>query len=809
MPGRSPAVAADRAIRETFDVRDPIAVVLSSEHRDGIFHPAALARVRDLSAAVLSLEGVRPQDVLSLATERGFRVATGTLRFRTLLDPLPETPAEIALLRDDLRRIELYDGTLVSRDGGRAAILVGTPPEADRVALAGEIRRLATSGSPPGLTVEVVGAPVAEALLGHHILADLGVLVPVALAVMGLVFLAAFRRPAAALLPLAEAGGCLVIVFGLMGWLEVPVYLTTAVLPVILTAVGLADEIHIFRRFVDRVREDPGKQPAALVGATLDEMAPPVIKTSLTTAVAFLSFTLSPIGPVRLFGLFTTFGVLVCLLWSLSVVPAVLVLVPPKRWVAPRRSGGDRLGRAFAWLAALGRRRRTAVLAAAGVLAVVAVDGVRRVEVQDSWLAGFDPASAFARATRRFDQQFLGSHRLLLEVEAEAPRLAGEVEAGALDGHRLTLPAAADGPRLAGSRIRVFRLAGGEAQPAREWSTWIARADRRDGGVVLTMPRRRGSGRMWLRPRDGERLGYEIRSQPFLVPSVLARIGTLEAFLATRPGVGGVLGPARFLATVGFMTRPGGRASRRLPGDPEQAERRWQSYGRIRGEERLGQLVDGAFARGLVTVYLAGSDYAAERRLEAEIRDYERRHLAPHGLGLRIGGDAAVSGALIDAVVATQLSSLGLSLLGIFALAAVLGRSLRWGLYCVLPPAAAVLSIFAAMGWLGIPLGVATSMFAGMTLGVGVDFAIHLLSRHRRLCRAGQLGLEAMAGALSTTGPAIVVDALAVALGFGVLVVSQVPANARLGGLLVVSVLGCLAATFFLVPAAAGAHEAS
>ena len=105
------------------------------------------------------------------------------------------------------------------------------------------------------------------------------------------------------------------------------------------------------------------------------------------------------------------------------------------------------------------------------------------------------------------------------------------------------------------------------------------------------------------------------------------------------------------------------------------------------------------------------------------------------------------------------------------------------------------------MGWLKIPLGVATSMFAGMTLGVGVDFAIHLLARHDRVREQGLEGEEAVAGVLATTGPAIGIDACAVALGFGVLVLSEVPANARLGGLLMASVLGCLLATLYVVPA--------
>jgi hypothetical protein len=108
--------------------------------------------------------------------------------------------------------------------------------------------------------------------------------------------------------------------------------------------------------------------------------------------------------------------------------------------------------------------------------------------------------------------------------------------------------------------------------------------------------------------------------------------------------------------------------------------------------------------------------------------------------------------------------------------------------------------IFAVMGWTGIPLGVATSMFAAMTLGIGVDYAIHLTACYRHTA-ANKPPSQRIAEASAACGPAILTDAMAVGLGFGALTLSQVPANARLGLLLVISVVGCLACTFVLLPA--------
>jgi predicted RND superfamily exporter protein len=802
VPRRDPAVVYDREVRRALGVRDPMVVVVRTDDPAGIFNPSTLRRVRDLTAELRRLPGIGPADLTSLATETGFRFHPGTLKRRTLLDPLPETPETLAELRSDLARIGIYDRTLVSADGRSAAVVLGVPPEADRRAFYRQVREIAGRHAS-----EVLGAPVAESLLGSHILADLGVpaawlgdgvaggpglplgLVPLSLAVMALVFLTGFRRPAAALLPLAKVGVCLAIVFGLMGWLGVPVYLTTAVLPVLLIAVGTASEVHLFRRY----------QASGDVGVAVEEVEMPVLQAAATTAVGFLSFAVSPLGPVRAFGLFAAAGVLLCLLGSLTVTPAVLTLMRPE-WVVRQRRAAAEGENAFGRVAQFAGRHAWGVLAAAMLAALAALHGVSRLEVQDSWIDGFAPGSSFARQMRDFDRQFQGAHILQVVVESKPLRLAGTVEAGAVGDRGLALPMPQEGPgidpaRLVGSRIEL------EGGPARRWSSWVERADLRQGRLLLSWPITGGSPAFWLEPRPGERIGYKIRLEPLRVPSTLRRVDALESFLASQPGVGGVFGPAKFLKTASFMADPDRPGPRRLPDDPEEARILWKNSERVLGPERLHRLVTSGGERGLVTVFLKDSNYIATRRLMDGLRAYERRSLAPVGLRLGFAGDVAVSQALIGGVVATQVGSLALSFLGIFAVTAGLTRSVRRGLLCIVPAGLAVLLDFAAMGWLGIPLGVATSMFAGMALGVGVDSSLHLLARFSRLREGGVERAQAAARAVSEIGPAVLIDSGSSLLGFAVLLFSRVPANQRLGGLLALSLLGCFAATLLVVPA--------
>ncbi|HEX4959397.1 MAG TPA: MMPL family transporter [Thermoanaerobaculia bacterium] len=820
VPRRAAAVVYDREVRRRFHVRDPMVVVVRTGSPQGIFNPGTLRRVRDLTAALERIPGIGPANVTSLATEQGFHFRPGTLQRSTFLEPLPETPVALEELRSDLARIEVYDGILIGAGGRATAIVAGVPPGADRQALYRQVRSIAMTYAGPD-RVEVLGAPVAEALLGSHILADLGIppswlgtetetagrrigLVPASLAMMGLVFLIGFRRPAAAVLPLAKVGICLIVVFGFMGWLGVPVYLTTAVLPVLLLAVGTASEVHLFRRFGALHRERPEATNREVAGAAVEEVEAPVLQAAATTAVGFLSFSLSPIGPVRVFGLAAAAGVLLCLLGSLAVTPAALALLPPG-WISPGKTAWRSLpGGFFRRIARFAVSHRRAVLAVAAVVALLALDGVRRVAVQDSWVDGFAPANDFARSMRRFDRDFAGAHVLQVAVETKLLQRSGEVAGAAVGDRTLTLPAlpGISAPDLLGGFLEVDGPCGG-AVPPRQWSSWVKTARTEESGIVLGWPLEGGSPAFWLTPAPADRVSWTLRREPLMVPAVLDRVRELERFLTGQPGVGKALGPAQFLETAAFLTQPEDPGSRRLPESPETARILWNNSERVLGSERLRRIVDADHSRGLVTVFLRGSSFAGTGRLMADVRVWEKRHLAPAGVRLGFAGDVAVSQALIGAVVTTQVESLALSLLGIFAVTAFLARSARRGWLCVVPAAFAVLLNFAAMGWLAIPLGVATSMFAGMTLGVGVDYAIHLLARVEPLRRSGLGDETALASAMAITGPAILIDSGSSILGFAVLLLSQVPANHRLGGLLSLSLGVCVLATLWVVPALA------
>ena len=840
---KAPEVLYDLCIRDKFGIKDNIVVLIRSSDPDGFLNPGTVQLVRDLTAALARMPGIQPGHVTSLATEPSFRYRPGTHQVQHLLDPALTNKAALDELRNDLTRIELYTVTLVSLDGKSTVILVGVPNGADRTQLYLQVRHIISSVQKSARDeIAVTGAPVAEALLGTQILEDLGVprallgasaqgseewkrpaslhelclwaarrigLVPLAALVMMVVFLFCFRNVLAALLPLPGVAAVLLVVFGLMGWCGVPLYLTSAVMPVLLTVLSVTNDIYLFNRYFSLLRDKPGVNHVELVGETFDKLTCPVACTSLTAAIGFLSFGFSPLIPVRMFGLFTGVGALLGLFFSLTVVPALLVLVNPA-WLRSRRrreeSPAASLAEGFVRLGQIVVRRRTWVVSLALLATALIPLGLHQLVVQDSWTNGFDPESEFRRVTQLVNQEFFGMHRLF--VSFDAPRkLGGKAPASAFGPGTLSLPgdfvrnsALVDGSSITLSVVDKSRA--GDAFTSAVWQSEVQMPGWVGDRLVLRLSTGIMAANFQQELAKVGQANFEIVAHSHVQPEIIRTTGELGDFIRQRSryAVGGVISPMDYVTTTAFMTRPEVPNARRLPDDADDIKMLWDFYGIARGERHLREVVDTNYWRSLTTVFLKDANFVDTAKLMSDIRGYEREHLTPKGIKVGFAGDVAVSQSLIHGIVTTQMQSLIWSLAGIFVVTAWFGRSLRWGFYCLLPSALAILVKFAIMGWAGIPLGVATAMFAAMTLGIGVNCAIHLLEGFRLARNAGASPPEALSDSLRLTGPPALINTLAVSLGFGVLMLSQVPANARLGLLLVLGLVNCFIVSLVLLP---------
>ena len=151
--------------------------------------------------------------------------------------------------------------------------------------------------------------------------------------------------------------------------------------------------------------------------------------------------------------------------------------------------------------------------------------------------------------------------------------------------------------------------------------------------------------------------------------------------------------------------------------------------------------------------------------------------------------------------VVSMLLGSALGLLLISCVIAVALKSLRFGLVSLLLNALPMLVGFGVWGLLVGRIGMGLSVVSGLTMGIVVDYTVHLLSKYLLAQREQQLGTEAaIRYAFSTVGSALVVTTVVLCVNFGLLAVSVFALNSELGMLTAGIILIALAIDLFLLP---------
>ena len=172
----------------------------------------------------------------------------------------------------------------------------------------------------------------------------------------------------------------------------------------------------------------------ATLRAVYKELFLPITFTTITTAVAFASLALAPIPPVQVFGLFVAFGVFAAWLLTMLFIPAFVMVLSEdglKRSLAGKEQRQDRI--ITGGLRGLGRfatkRTMTFVIPAAFLLlAVAAVPGVLRINVNDNPVRWFKGGSEIRVATEELNRHFPGTFNASLLFEAEEPGMLADPE---------------------------------------------------------------------------------------------------------------------------------------------------------------------------------------------------------------------------------------------------------------------------------------------------------------------------------------------------------------------------------------------
>ena len=284
-------------------------------------------------------------------------------------------------------------------------------------------------------------------------------------------------------------------------------------------------------------------------------------------------------------------------------------------------------------------------------------------------------------------------------------------------------------------------------------------------------------------------------------PENLRRIEALQEFLVTLPHVNGVTSVVDYIKQMHRSVNENREETYSIPSDGLLVSQLFFLYNASGDPTDFQEEVDTNYQQALVRANVDKSEYINNKLIIPRVEKYLKEHFNASGIEGHVTGRVNVDYHWIDSIARNHVWSVGLSLGAVFLMAVFVFRSLLAGVISMIPVGMSVLLVYAVMGYANVWLGVGTSMFAAIAIGLGIDFSVHTIDRIREIVRRRGFSDESLLELYPTTGRALFYNFLAVALGFGVLLTSDVPPLARFGSLVAVAVSASFLASMTIVPA--------
>ena len=675
------------------------------------------------------------------------------LTIEKIFEVIPETPGEMKSLRRRVLENDLFRNSFFSEDGRRTGIFVELAMDEDDsenlYSTYIELERIFEEN--PGVDKHyIAGFPIVAATLRTVIDQDTQRFFPF-VALLAVFFLwLTFRRPSGVAVPMLVVGFSILFTLAIMVVFEVPLNTITSALPVFLISIGVADGIHMFSEYREnRIEGLPREKAVCLM---LDKLALPVTMTSITTAVGFLSLTVSDIVPIFTFGIFVAVGTLLAMLLSLIFIPALLMVLPEKVSASQEGSGTDEnlssgvhqvnfMDRLFqksldvmtAWVL----RNARPVLLAALVICAISIYGLSQVKVESSLESYFQADAPLVIANRAME-------------------------------------------KMSGSRtINIVITKTGEKEP-------------------------------WKNP-DNLKVVEEF--QEFLAnePRVKRTLSLVDlikrisyAFNENRKEFNRLPNGFEFLESEEIFEENGQTVKRTVKREISGRDliAQYLVLYENSGGDVLSDVVDSEYLNLNLAVTISSNSTTEEEKLLQSIEDYAVRQF-PQGFSMTSSGMVPINVATSNEVVTSQIRSLSGSILAVFLMLALIFRSLSRGLMGMIPLVFTVLFNFGVMGFFDVHLDIGTALVSSIVIGIGVDYSIHYLSRMFHELGDGTELHDAISNTVRRSGKAITSNAVTVGFGFLALSVSEFLPLVTLSWMIWLTLNISALATMILIPALA------
>ena len=411
----NPQLAAFDALENTYSASK--AVLIAVAPRDGsVFTREALGAVEELTEA--AWRAPYSSRVNSLTNYTHSEALDDDLVVAPLVDDASSlSDVDVARIEESaLNAIEIV-GRLVSHDGRTAGVAINfiLPENADQavVEITDYLNSVLNQARKiyPNIDYYLTGDVVMDRTFADVTKNDMETLTPIVFLIIVGATIILLRSIFSTLAIVAVLVFVINTTMGFAGWNGVVFSPTNAGVPIIVMVIAIADSIHIVTSVLLGMRRGLDRNAAIVESIRIN--AYPIFITSVTTAIGFLSLNASDSPPFHVLGNYVAFGVLCALVYTMTLLPALLSILPLR---APRvQSEGTVFFDRFADFVIA---RRKFLLWFVSLVVIVLIIGVHRIELSDNLAQYFDDRYAFRRDTDYIIENLTGVDKLEYSLSA-------------------------------------------------------------------------------------------------------------------------------------------------------------------------------------------------------------------------------------------------------------------------------------------------------------------------------------------------------------------------------------------------------
>jgi len=392
-------------------------------------------------------------EITSLVNARNTRGDRDQLIVEDLLEKWPQNKDALMVLKKRVMSNPLYINRLISEDGRFTTILIQTNSfsgednnldfttgfddaekpsknssedepvfltEKENTAVVMSVNKIVNRYQTDNFRLYLAGSPVVTTMVKISMKKDMMLFIILAVLAIGLCLCLMFRRLSGVALPLLIVLLVLTSTLGLMSLMGTPVTTLTMVLPSFILAVGVGYSVHILALFY-RYLDKSGKKEDSIVHA-MGHSGLAIVMTSLTTAAGLASFSTAEVASVAELGIFAGLGVMLAFLYTITLIPALLAIIPIKAKSRPQvdRPLFDRL---LDWVTDFSTGHSRAIVAVSAALIIFSLVAATQLHFSHDVLKWQPETSPVRIATQKINDELKGS--VTLEIVLDTGRENG------------------------------------------------------------------------------------------------------------------------------------------------------------------------------------------------------------------------------------------------------------------------------------------------------------------------------------------------------------------------------------------------